>query len=237
MTQRFVAYYRVSTKGQGESGLGLEAQRAKVQAHLNGGDWTIVGEFEETETGTAKRARPKLQEALALCRVMNAQLIVAKVDRLTRDPDFMTKLTEAGVEVVFCNLPRERGSIGTFMLRQMLAVGELEAAMISERTKEALAAAKERGVKLGGDRGTLTQDARDRGRNAGIAKRQSKAGRRAADLAPIIADIRAAGASSLREIAAELNGKGISTARGGKWSANQVSRVLQPQYLPPSSTR
>ncbi|MEN3794868.1 recombinase family protein [Fulvimarina sp. MAC3] len=226
MAQRYVAYYRVSTKGQGESGLGLEAQRAKVQAHLNGGDWSIVGEFEETETGTAKRFRPKLQEALALCRIMNAQLIVAKVDRLTRDPDFMTRLTEAGVDVVFCNLPRERGSIGTFMLRQMLAVGELEAAMISERTKEALTAAKARGVKLGGDRGSLTPAVRERGRTAGIAKRQAKAGRRASDLEPILADIRASGASSLREIAAALNDRGIRAARGGEWSANAVKRVV-----------
>ena len=225
MEGRYIAYYRVSTKGQSESGLGLEAQRAKVRSHLNGGEWEIVGEFSEVETGTSKRSRPELEKALSFCRVMGGKLIVAKVDRLTRDPDFMTKLTSAGVEVVFCNLPREKGAIGTFMLRQMLAVGELEAAMISERTKEALAAAKARGVKLGGDRGNLVF-CYDKGREVGLAKRQARALQRARDLEPIITDIRASGHMSLRQIASGLNARGIRTARKSEWSANSVKRLL-----------
>src|SRR5881227_1389268 len=155
---RCAAYYRVSTGKQGRSGLGLEAQRETVTARLNGGSWDIVGEFTEVESGTAKRHRPELERALSFCRIMNARLIVANVSRLTRDPDFMRHLANAGVEVEFCDLPKVEGPVGTFMLRQMLSVAELEAGMIAERTKKALAAAKARGQKLGGNRGNLTSD-------------------------------------------------------------------------------
>jgi DNA invertase Pin-like site-specific DNA recombinase len=97
---RFVSYLRVSTGKQGRSGLGLEAQRETVRAHLNGGDWQLVDEFVEVESGRASD-RPELAKALARCRVMNATLIVANVSRLTRNPDFMSRLVEAGVEVCF----------------------------------------------------------------------------------------------------------------------------------------
>src|SRR5262245_60978352 len=148
---RFVSYYRVSTGKQGRSGLGLEAQQQTVRDRLNGGNWEIVGSHTEVETGTAKKTRPELQAALATCRVMGATLIVANVSRLTRDPDFMSTLVSSGVEVEFCDLPNTEGPVGRFMLRQMLAVAEFEAGMIAERTRKALAAAKARGVKLGGD--------------------------------------------------------------------------------------
>ena len=223
---RYVAYYRVSTGRQGKSGLGLEAQRETVRQRLNGGDWEIVGDFTEIETGTGKRERPKLAQALSYCRVMGARLIVANVSRLTRDPDFMGTLVKAGVEVEFCDLPNVDGAVGTFMLRQMLSVAELEAGMISERTKKALAAAKAQGVKLGGDRGNLAKVSHQ-GRSVSIVKRKAGADRHASDLAPIIADLKAAGAVSLRAIAAGLNAKGIKTARGGTWSATQVKRVLE----------
>lgn len=222
---KFVAYYRVSTGKQGKSGLGLEAQEQTVRDRLNGGDWSIVGTFTEVETGTNKRARPELARALALCRVMGAKLIVANVSRLTRDPDFMSTLVAADVEVEFCDLPNVDGPVGKFMLRQMLSVAELEAGMISERTRKALAQAKARGKQLGGDRGNLVID-NAKGRDASVRIRQAKAERRAADLAPIITEIRASGATSLREIAAALNARGIPTARGGQWSAVQVSRII-----------
>lgn len=225
---RYVAYYRVSTGKQGRSGLGLEAQRETVRQRLNGGDWTIVSEFTEVETGTAKRERPELAKALSYARVMGARLIVANVSRLTRDPDFMSTLVRAGVEVEFCDLPNVEGAVGTFMLRQMLSVAELEAGMISERTRKALMAAKARGVRLGGDRGNLSgaSEISAKGREASAAKRGARADRRSVDLAPIIAELRAAGASSLREIAAGLNEKGVRTSRGSEWSAVQVKRVL-----------
>lgn len=224
-TGRYVSYYRVSTDKQGKSGLGLQAQRETVRQRLNGGEWEIVSEFTEVETGTAKRERPELSRALSYCRAMGARLIVANVSRLTRDPDFMSTLVKAGVEVEFCDLPNVDGPVGTFMLRQMLSVAELEAGMISERTRKALAAAKARGQKLGGDRGNLPAVS-EKGRVVSLAKRQGNAARRSDDLAPIIAELRAAGAQSLREIASGLNAKGVQTARGGEWSAVQVKRVL-----------
>lgn len=222
---RFVSYFRVSTGKQGRSGLGLEAQQQTVRERLNGGDWTIVGTFTEIETGTAKKARPELQRALAMCRVMNATLIVANVSRLTRDPDFMATLVAAGVEAEFCDLPNTDGPVGRFVLRQMLAVAELEAGMIADRTRKALAAAKARGVVLGGDRGNLPAVSA-RGRVAGLVVRQAKASQRAADLAGILADIRNEGAESLQQIADALNAKGIQAARGGEWKPVQVKRVL-----------
>ncbi len=142
----------------------------------------------------------------------------------------MTRLVSAGVEVRFCDLPKIEGPAGRFMLRQMLAVAELEAGLISERTKKALAAAKARGRKLGGDRGNLPAVA-DKGRAISLAKRLDKARRRAADLAPIIAELQASGATSYRQIAAGLNARGIRTARGGAWSAVQVKRLPEQTTL------
>ena len=196
----FVSYLRVSTSKQGISGLGLEAQRETVRTFLNGGSWDLMGEFVEVESGTAKGDnRPELDKALARCRIMGATLVVANVSRLTRNPDFMARLVAAGVEVRFCDLPKIEGPAGRFMLRQMLAVAELEAGLISERTKKALAAAKARGVKLGGNRGNLPAVAEE-GRAVSLAVRRGKVKRRATDLAPIVAEVRASGASSLREI-------------------------------------
>jgi DNA invertase Pin-like site-specific DNA recombinase len=149
---KFVAYYRVSTGKQGKSGLGLEAQRAAVTAYLNGGDWSIVAEFTEVESG--KRSdRPALDQALAAARLHRAALVVSKVDRLTRSVAFLSRLLESGVDVRFADLPAIEGATGRFLLQQMVAVAELEAGLISKRTKDALAAAKKLGKKLGGNRG------------------------------------------------------------------------------------
>jgi DNA invertase Pin-like site-specific DNA recombinase len=150
---------------------------------------------------------------------------VAKVDRLTRSLAFLTRLIEAGVDVRFCDLPKIEGPAGRFMLQQMAAVAELEAGMISKRTKDALAAAKARGQKLGGHRPGqgITDDARAAGRAA--TANQAKA--RAKDLEPIIAELRQAGVTSLGRIAKELTARNIPTAWGGTvWAAVQVSRVL-----------
>ncbi len=157
---------------------------------------------------------------------MGATLIVANVSRLTRNPDFMSRLVEAGVEVRFCDLPKIEGPAGRFMLRQMLAVAELEAGLISERTKKALAAAKARGVKLGGDRGSL-QAANHKGREISREIRIKKAAARRADLQPILSEIRASGATSLGQIAKALNERGIRTPRGAEWQPVQVRRVLE----------
>jgi DNA invertase Pin-like site-specific DNA recombinase len=219
----FIAYYRVSTSRQGKSGLGIEAQRVAVENYLNGGSWKIIGEFTEVESGR-QSDRPELDKALAAARVRRVPLVVAKVDRLTRSVAFLSRLLEAGVDVRFADLPAIEGPTGRFMLQQMAAVAELEAGMISSRTKAALAAAKARGKKLGGNRGVeLSETARAAGRKRLV----ERANERATDLAPTIAELQAAGVTSLRGIAAALNERGIPAASGrGEWSAVQVSRAL-----------
>jgi DNA invertase Pin-like site-specific DNA recombinase len=215
----FVAYYRVSTQRQGRSGLGLDAQQQAVRDHLNGGNWRIVAEFTEVESG--KRSdRPKLAEALKTCRALGATLIIAKLDRLARNVHFVSGLMESGVEFTAVDFPQAN----RLTVHILAAVAEHEAKMISERTKAALAAAKRRGVKLGGDRGArLTQKAR----KAGWEARQARANERAADLAPIVKDLQASGATSLRAIAAGLNERGIQTPRGtGQWQAGSVALLL-----------
>jgi DNA invertase Pin-like site-specific DNA recombinase len=236
---KFVAYYRVSTGRQGKSGLGIEAQREAVRTYLNGGDWTIVEEHTEVESG--KRSdRPALDKALAAARLHRAALVVSKVDRLTRSVAFLSRLLEAGVDVRFADLPQIEGATGRFLLQQMVAVAELEAGMISKRTKDALAAAKKRGTKLGGrrrkivgkdDRGKPVYGAvangSPRARAAAMRVRQERAAQRATDIAPTIKTLQERGATSLQAIADGLNAQGIPTARGGgSWSATQVMRVL-----------
>jgi DNA invertase Pin-like site-specific DNA recombinase len=220
---KFIVYYRVSTARQGKSGLGLDAQRAAVAVYLNGGDWEIAGEFTEVESG--KRAeRPELDKALAAARLHRCPLVVSKVDRLTRSVAFLSRLLEAGVDVRFADLPQIEGATGRFLLQQMVAVAELEAGMISARTKAALAAAKRRGQKLGGDRGVKPSA---KTRALATAAVEKRADARAADVAPTLAALQQGGATSLRDLAAGLNAQGIPTARGsGKWSAVQVSRVM-----------
>lgn len=149
MTKRYISYLRVSTVRQGQSGLGLEAQRDAVRPFLEDCGGVLLNEYIEVESGK-KIHRPQLDEALRECRVHNAILVVAKVDRLTRSVSFLHRLLDSGVEVSFCDLPQISGPTGKFMLNQMAAVAELEAGLISQRTKAALAAAKKRGVKLGG---------------------------------------------------------------------------------------
>jgi DNA invertase Pin-like site-specific DNA recombinase len=219
----FVAYYRVSTGKQAKSGLGIEAQRQAVANYLNGGNWKIIAEYTEVESG--KRSdRPQLDAALAAARARRVPLVVAKVDRLTRSVSFLSRLLDAGVDVRFADLPALEGATGKFMLQQMAAIAELEAGMISARTKAALQAAKKRGVVLGGYRG---HDITAKERKAGLVIRQEQAAQRAIDLAPIVKELQAAGATSLRAIAAGLNERSIPTARGGAWSATQVARLIE----------
>jgi DNA invertase Pin-like site-specific DNA recombinase len=224
LSGKFIAYYRVSTGRQGKSGLGLDAQREAVKVYLNGGDWKIVDEFTEVESGK-NSDRPALDKALAAARLHRASLVVSKVDRLTRSVAFLSRLLEAGVDVRFADLPQIEGATGRFMLQQMVAVAELEAGMISDRTKKALAAAKRRGVKLGGNRGVKPSAKMQKASKAAL---QARADARAADIGPTIKALQEAGAASLRAIADGLNAKKIPTARGnGEWSAVQVARVLE----------
>lgn len=217
----FVSYLRVSTDRQGRSGLGLEAQRKAVADYLNGGRWELVAEYVEVESG-ANDERPKLAEALVRCRLHNATLVIAKLDRLSRDVHFLTGLQKAGVRFVAVDMPEANEMV----VQMMAVVAQAERKMISARTKAALAAAKARGVKLGGDRAGNFQRVAAEGRAKGRAVLRERTERRANDLGPIIADLRAAGAQSLRDIAKGLNDRGIPTAKGGAWSAVQVKRVI-----------
>lgn len=218
--KQFVAYLRVSTQGQGRSGLGLEAQRASVDLYVTSVSGEIIHEFQETESG--KRSdRPQLAAALALCRARRAALVVAKIDRLARNTVFLLSIADGAGEagVVFCDLPQlPPGPMGKFFLTLMAAVAELEAGLISQRTKAALAAAKARGVKLG--------NPNLRSAGAGAArKRQARATAR--EIAPYVAAARKAGCRTLKEIGEALTARGIRTP-GGKtdWGAEQVRRVL-----------
>ena len=219
MNGRFVSYYRVSTTQQGRSGLGLEAQRASVRDFLNGGAWTLAGEFTEIESG--KRAdRPQLAAALALCRLTGATLIVAKLDRLARNVQFLLSVVEGTgtAGVVFCDLPTvPSGAMGKFIVTQMAAVAELEAGLISKRTKDALA----RSTKpLGGYRGGPKPDPA-----AGLKARQDRSATYVAAVRPTVTELRSRGLS-LRGTCAELSQRGIRTPNGGKWSPSLVTKIL-----------
>jgi DNA invertase Pin-like site-specific DNA recombinase len=214
---RFVAYYRVSTDKQGRSGLGLDAQREAVRSFLNGGNWSLADEVTEVESGK-RNDRPELDRALGLCRLYGATLVVAKLDRLARNVAFISKLMESGVEFVAVDFPQAN----CLTVHILAAVAEHEAAMISQRTRAALAAAKARGVRLGNPanlRNQLDGSAR------GNAAKAARADKRAADLLPVIAPLKADGAS-LRQIADGLTRRGIPAPRGGTWNAVAVKRIL-----------
>ena len=186
---------------------------------------TGASSLSSPRSSSGKRTdRPELERALAAARARRVPLVVAKVDRLTRSVSFLSRLLDAGVDVRFADLPTLEGATGKFMLQQMAAIAELEAGMISARTKAALQAAKRRGVKLGGDRGARFTAKHVK---AAVAARREKARARAADLASVVKELQAAGCESLRAIAAGLEERGIPAARGGKWSAVQVSRLLE----------
>ncbi len=216
---RLVAYYRVSTEKQGRSGLGLEAQREAVARHIESVGGTVVEHFEEVESGK-RNDRPQLAAALAACRAHKATLIIAKLDRLARNVAFIANLMESGVDFVACDMPQAN----RFTVHILAAVAEHERAMISARTKAALAAAKARGVQLGNP--NLRPGNRAASRHAAAAKaKQAKA--RANDVLPYIAEAKSAGAGTLRKIAGALNARGIPTPRGGQWHAAQVKRVIE----------
>jgi DNA invertase Pin-like site-specific DNA recombinase len=219
MNGKFIAYYRVSTEQQGKSGLGLDAQREAVRRYLNGGNWELVREFAEVESGKNNERR-ELAAALKLCRLTGATLVVAKLDRLSRSAAFLVNLMESRVKFVCCDNPQAN----ELTIHILAAVAQQERKAISDRTRAALSAAKARGVKLGNPN---LDAARSADTSAANAKRGAMAREWSADLAEIIADIRESGTSTLSGIAAALNERGITTRRGGKWSAVQVQRVVE----------
>lgn len=220
MKQKVVSYVRVSTQKQGQSGLGLEAQRAAVQAFCESNGCELLAEYQEVESGR-KNSRPQLQKALAHAKRAKATLLIAKLDRLARNVAFIANLMEAGAEFRACDMPEAN----KFMLHIMAAVAEQEASAISQRTRVALKAAKRRGTLLGGANPAcrnLDDDARKRGSEA-TAKATS------VFYAAVESDIRNAhqNGNSLRAIAEQLNAQGKTTRNGSQWTAVQVQRVLK----------
>jgi DNA invertase Pin-like site-specific DNA recombinase len=212
---KFVAYYRVSTTGQGVSGLGLEAQREAVERYLNGGSWSLIEAFTEIETGKGSNAldrRPQLKAALAYARKHKATLVIAKLDRLARNVHFVSGLLETGVDFVAADRP----DADRFTLHLEAALAEREARVISERTKAALAAAKRRGVVLGANGRTLA------------VRNRAEAVERVAPMAGRLTALRGEGLS-LRRIASTLNAEGVSPpgASGGVWHPATVQRALE----------
>lgn len=224
-TARFIAYYRVSTDKQGRSGLGIEAQQETVKRFLEGtGGFAPVARFVETESGR-KSDRPQLAKALAACRAHRATLVIAKMDRLSRNQSFLMGLIDSGVDVRFCDFPDiPAGAAGRFMLQQMAAVAELEAGLISERTKAALRAKVARDGQW--DRKARHHLVPGAGQAKAALKVREAAAQRAMDLAPIIEEVRKGGCTSLRAIAEELNRRDIPTPRGGRWAAPAVRNAL-----------
>ena len=213
--RRFVAYYRVSTDRQGKSGLGLEAQKAAVADYLNGGDWKLLAEFTEVESGKKHEDRPELAKAIEACRRQKAKLVIAKLDRLSRNLAFTATLMDAGVEFIAVDNPHAN----KLTIHILAAVAQHEREMISERTKAALQAAKARGKRLGNPR---LKEAAKLGRAAVAAT----ADRFAANVLPFIRDAQKAGAVSNNAIAAELNRRSIRTAHNRAWTHVQVGKVL-----------
>jgi DNA invertase Pin-like site-specific DNA recombinase len=215
---RYVTYLRVSTDRQGKSGLGLEAQRKAVVDHV-AGKGEIAAEYVEIESGK-KNDRPQLARALTEAKRIGAVLLIAKLDRLARNVAFIANLLEAGVEIAAADMPEAN----RFLLHVMAAVAEHEAQAISDRTRAALAAAKARGVALGWSMPGRAEEQRHAARK-GAQSNAMKADQHAANVLPVIRQIAARGAS-LRQIADELNTRGMKTARGGLWYAATVRNVM-----------
>jgi len=218
--QPVVAYYRVSTERQGRSGLGLDAQRERCAQFAVGNGMDLVEAFTEVETGKGSDAlerRPQLAAALAAARRHRGQVLVAKLDRLSRDVHFIAGLMAQRVAFVVAELGAD---VDPFMLHIYAALAEKERRMISERTRAALAARKRQGAQLGNPTNRA-----EAGR-AGAAATAEGARRFAENVLPIIQQVQASGVSSLRGVAAALNARGVRSARGGRWAATQVRAVL-----------
>ncbi|HYI85439.1 MAG TPA: recombinase family protein [Acetobacteraceae bacterium] len=215
-----VAYYRVSTERQGRSGLGLHAQEERCAAFGAGNGFAVAEAFTEVETGKGSDAldrRPQLAAALAAAKRLRCPVLVAKLDRLSRDVHFVAGLMVQRVPFLVAELGAD---VDPFMLHIYAALAEKERRMISERTRAALAARKRQGARLG-NRTNLAE-----AQALGAARTAEAARRFAANAAPLIREIQNSGVVSLRGVAAALNARGVRTARGGRWAATQVVAVL-----------
>lgn len=214
MKGKFVAYYRVSTNHQGIAGLGMAAQKNSVQNFLAGTAGELLAEFAEVETGKRKD-RPELDKAIALCRTAKARLLIAKLDRLARNAAFLLNLRDSGVDFVAVDMPHA----DKFTVGIMALVAEKERDLISQRTKDGLAAAKRHGTRLGNPNIAKV-------RLLGISANQSRSRKHAGKIFPVISQIRKAGVTSLRGIAQCLNARGCKTPNGKAFAAQSVKNLL-----------
>jgi DNA invertase Pin-like site-specific DNA recombinase len=219
-TGKFISYLRVSTDKQGKSGLGVEAQRQAIENYLNGGHWKLLKEYIEVESGK-KDERPKLTEALAACKMTGATLVIAKLDRLSRNVRFIAELMDSGAEFVACDFPKAN----RLTIHILAAVAEHEREMISKRTREALRAAKARGVQLGSPR-NLSEKAAAKGRVLGRNVRTARADEHANMVYSAIAAYQKEGLS-LNSIARKLNEDNTLTPRGKTWTPTAVKRAIE----------
>lgn len=214
---RVIAYYRVSTDGQGKSGLGLEAQRQAVRSLCDGRGWEVIAEFTEVESGK-RDDRPELTAAIHRAKVTGGVLVVAKLDRLSRSVTFLSALQDSGASFIAADMPEAN----ELTVHIMAAVARQERKAIGERTKVALQAAKARGVRLGNPNGAAALRRAGKGNTDSLRAMQGRADQFATDLTPVLQDIADSGTTSLAGIAKELNERHIQTARGGKWYASTV---------------
>lgn len=216
-----VTYYRVSTQSQGRSGLGLEAQKTAVEAFAATSGSTIIESFTEVESGR-KKSRPQLDAAIHHAQITGARLVIAKLDRLSRNAAFLLNLKEAGVDFVAADMPEANA----FTVGIMALVAQQEAEAISKRTKDALAAAKARGTVLGNPNGAQALRRARKGNVDAVEAIKGAADAAASRLETTLIAIRGEGHTSLRQIADQLNKRGIRTPRGGAWYASSVRNIL-----------
>ena len=218
---KLVAYYRVSTERQGRSGLGLEAQRFAVETYARQSGGRVLESFTEVESGK-RDDRPELVRALLLAKVTGATLVIAKLDRLSRDAAFLLTLQKTGVRFTAADLPNaDETTVGVLAI-----VAQRERDATSKRTKEALAAAKARGTKLGNPNGAAALRRAGKGNAAAVEAVRIRAQSRADDLGPIVDDLRSGGVTSLGAIAEALNSRGIETPQGKQWHKSSVRNLL-----------
>jgi DNA invertase Pin-like site-specific DNA recombinase len=218
---KLVPYYRVSTQKQGRSGLGLDAQRTAVEAYAARVGAKIERSFTEVESGKNNR-RPELAKAMHLAKVTGATLTIAKLDRLSRNAAFLLTLRDSGVRFIAADMP----DANELTVGIMALVAQQEREAISRRTREALAAAKRRGVRLGNPNGARALTRAKRGNRASLEVIRAKADQHAENLRPVIAALAEDGITSLAAIAAELNERGMLTPRGGQWHKSSVGNLL-----------
>lgn len=218
---KIVAYMRVSTARQGASGLGLEAQSKAIGDYAIQKGAAVLASFTEVESGKNNQ-RPELERALHLAKVTGATLVIAKLDRLSRNASFLLALRDSGVKFIAADMP----DANELTVGIMALVAQQERQAISNRTKDALQAAKARGVKLGNPNGADALKRANKGNQAGVKTIKSKADQHALNLKPVIESLQSEGITSLGGIAGALNNRGMLTQRGGQWHKTTVKNLL-----------